>query len=639
VELLNSGATSLNLSGFYLSDDATDLLKWPFPASTSINGGAYRLVWLDNEPGETTASDLHAALTPSPLGGALVLTRASATHTSVVDYLHYPALNPDRAYGAFPDGTPTHRRGFYTATPGAPNDASWPATPVSINEWMAGNTATHVDPIDGDYDDWFELHNQAPEPLDLSGFWLTDDLTNPDTWALPPGTVIPANGFLLIWADDEIEQNGGLGLHAPFRLSLAGDSIGLFAPNEDLIDEITFGLQTNDISQGRWPDSNPNVQPLEVPTPNASNVTTTGDNHPPVLQSLSDQSGPELQLITFSAGAFDPDPEQALTFSLENAPAGASINPSSGVFTWNPSEDQGPSITAVTVRVTDNGIPPLSDTGTFTITVSEVNQPPILAPLADRAVDEETPVTFSAGATDDDRPAQSLTYSLDEGAPAGAMIDPNTGQFTWTPSEAQGPKTFVVTVIATDNGSPPLNSSQNLTLTVAEINTPPDLNPVADQTVALGNTLQITLSATDADQPANTITFDFSGSTPTGMSLDPGSGELSWTPAESDLNSTNLITVRASDNGSPSLNASTSFRVVVPAVDVPVLDSPLLNPDGSIMLRWSTQATGAYRLESTLDLSAPTWNTVTNLTASGTSLQVSLPARPEPQMFYRVVRE
>ncbi|MCX8092344.1 MAG: peptidoglycan DD-metalloendopeptidase family protein, partial [Verrucomicrobiae bacterium] len=81
-----------------------------------------------------------------------------------------------------------------------------------------------------------------------------------------------------------------------------------------------------------------------------------------------------------------------LTFSLDaGAPPGATIHPTNGTFTWTPTEAQGPGVYNLTVRVTDNGSPPLSHTRTFTVTVNEVNQPPSLAPIPDR--------TVNAGAT------------------------------------------------------------------------------------------------------------------------------------------------------------------------------------------------------------------------------------------------
>jgi len=79
-----------------------------------------------------------------------------------------------------------------------------------------------------------------------------------------------------------------------------------------------------------------------------------------------------------------------------------------------------------------------SDSETITITVSEVNTAPVLGVIGNASVDEQVTLSFTATASDADLPAQSLTFSL-SGAPAGASIDPITGVFNWTPTEAQGP--------------------------------------------------------------------------------------------------------------------------------------------------------------------------------------------------------
>jgi hypothetical protein len=77
-------------------------------------------------------------------------------------------------------------------------------------------------------------------------------------------------------------------------------------------------------------------------------------------------------------------------------------------------------------------------------------------------VDEGALLTFTATATDADLPANTLTYSL-VGAPAGASIEANTGNFTWTPTEAQGPGVFNFTVRVSDGG---LSDEQPVSVTV-----------------------------------------------------------------------------------------------------------------------------------------------------------------------------
>ena len=165
-----------------------------------------------------------------------------------------------------------------------------------------------------------------------------------------------------------------------------------------------------------------------------------------------------------TAAATDVDvPAQTLTFSLVDAPAGAAINGTTGVFTWTPTEAQGPGDYTFRVRVSDGTA---SDEGWVTLRVTEVNKPPVLTGVpAAATIPEMVAYTFDANATDSDLPAQTLTFSL-VGAPTGAAIDPASGVFTWTPSEAQGPGTYPFTVRVSDGVA---NTDQGITLTVVEL--------------------------------------------------------------------------------------------------------------------------------------------------------------------------
>jgi hypothetical protein len=470
VELYNSGNTTLTLDGFHLSDSYTNLTRWAFPTGTTIGPGAFRIVWLDAQPAQTGAGELHASFRIPSEHGSIALVQVANNRTSIVDYLNYNILGADRSYGAYPDGTPTKRTKFYIPTPGASNSTGYPAISVSINEWMAGNTMTIADPLDGQYDDWFELYNAGPDPIDLSGFTLTDNLDNPTKWTVPNGTVIQPGAFLLVWADGQPEQNGlGTDLHADFRLSLSGEAIGLYAPNGILIDSVVFGQQTNDISEGRWPDASDNRFFMTQPTPGAPNVVDNPANTPPTLAPIADRTVNELVSLSFTVTATDPDPSQTLTFTLDaGSPIGTAINPDSGLFTWTPTEAQGPGVYSITIRVTDDGEPNLSHARTFQVTVLEVNRAPMLGPISDKTVSQQTLLSFTALASDPDIPANTLTFTLDEGAPAGASIQPGSGLFTWTPSAAQGPGNYFITVVVTDNGIPPLNAARTFQVSVQQ---------------------------------------------------------------------------------------------------------------------------------------------------------------------------
>ncbi len=128
---------------------------------------------------------------------------------------------------------------------------------VRINEWMAANSGTLADPADGQFDDWFELHNPGPAAVALEGWRLTDNLDEPTRFVVPGGFSIPPHGFLRVWADGQPEQTRHGELHVNFRLSQSGEHLALFDDLDRLVDRVDFGTQTGDVSEGRWPDGAP----------------------------------------------------------------------------------------------------------------------------------------------------------------------------------------------------------------------------------------------------------------------------------------------------------------------------------------------------------------------------------------------
>lgn len=143
-------------------------------------------------------------------------------------------------------------------------------TSVVINEFLASNTSTLADP-QGEFDDWIELRNLTGSTVNLTGLYLTDEPANPRKWPFPSGTTIAANGYLLVWADED-----GLatpGLHASFKLSGSGEQILLIdtdANNNQVLDSITFGAQTTDVSYGRTA-ADADVWSTMTPTPEVVN--------------------------------------------------------------------------------------------------------------------------------------------------------------------------------------------------------------------------------------------------------------------------------------------------------------------------------------------------------------------------------
>ncbi len=273
-------------------------------------------------------------------------------------------------------------------------------------------------------------------------------------------------------------------------------------------------------------------------------------SYPPVLGTIGNKVVNEQTLLTFTATATDLDGD-TLTFSIgAGAPTGAAIT-SSGVFTWTPTEAQGPGVYTVTIIVTDSGSPPASDSKTITITVNEVNQPPVLSVPGGQTVDEGVVLSFTISATDPDIPAETISFSA-TGLPAGGAFNPLTRTFSWTPSEAQGPGGYTITFTVTDSGSPVLSNAKTVTIHVNEVNVPPVLAVPGAQTANVGSTITFTVAATDPDIPADVITISASG-LPAGASFNAATGVFSWTPSSSQ-GGAYVVTFTAVDNGTPQLS-------------------------------------------------------------------------------------
>jgi hypothetical protein len=290
---------------------------------------------------------------------------------AVLDYLNYRGLRAGQSYGNYPDGQPVYRRVFHYPTPGTTNNPALAPVPVFINEWMADNRSAVADPADGNFEDWFELYNAGDTAVDLSGYFLTDNLNNPLQFRIPNGWVIPPQGYLVVWADNESGQNvvGGTNLHVNFALNRNGEAIGLFAPDGTRVDAVEFGLQPPNLSSGRYPDGETGIYVLTEPTPGAPNAALPGDNRRPIIEDVPTQVLIAGQELALDLTAFDLDwPPQTLTFLPPvNAPLGLALSPA-GQLRWQPLPSQA-GVYDLCVRVRDDGIPNLTATNCFTIIV------------------------------------------------------------------------------------------------------------------------------------------------------------------------------------------------------------------------------------------------------------------------------
>lgn len=158
---------------------------------------------------------------------------------------------------------------FYSLT------ASYPAinaNDVTVNEIMAQNTTGATDAA-GDFEDWVELYNNTNTDLDLGGHYLSDATTNLTKWQFPLNSVIPAHGYLIVWADDEAAEGP---LHASWKLSVGGESVTLASPAQAIINQVVFGAQTTNMAYARIPNGTGSFV-VQAPTFNANNETLGAD--------------------------------------------------------------------------------------------------------------------------------------------------------------------------------------------------------------------------------------------------------------------------------------------------------------------------------------------------------------------------
>ena len=133
-------------------------------------------------------------------------------------------------------------------------EAAIAESPLVINELMASNNAVIADDA-GEFDDWIELYNNSNQSIDLSGYFLSDDVESSAKWPFPDGTLIGPNGYLIIWADGDTAQQG---LHASFKLSADGEELLLYTADSLLVDQVVFDVQETDVSYARVPNGTGN---------------------------------------------------------------------------------------------------------------------------------------------------------------------------------------------------------------------------------------------------------------------------------------------------------------------------------------------------------------------------------------------
>ncbi len=209
-----------------------------------------------------------------------------------------------------------------------------PTEEVLINEVVTSNGSVIADG-DGEYPDWIELHNPRDEPLDIGGFFLSDDLEEDTLWKIPEGTIVEANAYLVLWASGKGKDGPGNELHSPFALSSNGTNIVLSRPASGngsginiLVDMVEVPPIPRDTSYGR--NTHGDFIQFFGPTPGRTNEGaqkyvrvrfshTGGFFEGPFELALSCSGGPVDIYYTLNGSVPDPEKNSEHTY-LYNEP-------------------------------------------------------------------------------------------------------------------------------------------------------------------------------------------------------------------------------------------------------------------------------------------------------------------------------
>ncbi len=300
VELYNTGNEAVNIAGMWISDkefEVADYQQIPSgdDAVTTIPAGGYLVLICGATDAE--GNDLPTQIAD---GKIFIDMGLSSSKDSVVVLLdpdqelvsRSANFGTDGALGGLPDDMSTGplENGLPAPawivlamkTPGFSNNGAAPVEgKLVLNEFMSSNDNIVVPGVEGDFPDWIEIYNTGDTPIDMGGWFVTDDLGDVQKYQLPDDdselTTVPPHGFLLIFCDGL-----GEGLHANFKLSAGGEAVGISEDGENFNESFAYGegesvpAPPTDFSAGLSVDGGSEWMLFEpgtarVPTPGASN--------------------------------------------------------------------------------------------------------------------------------------------------------------------------------------------------------------------------------------------------------------------------------------------------------------------------------------------------------------------------------
>jgi len=267
IEIMNVGSREINLSGYSLAknQNAANVFKFPDHA---LQPGECAIVFADSTLAQEAGRTYHAPFRLSSQGGSLMLFSASG---SAIDSVNFPAMTADMAYARQDQSTWSVTS---MATPGMDNSAeSYTAlhqartdSGVEITEIVSSNTKVLADE-NGEYYDYFEIHNATGAAIDMSGWFVSDTVGAPTKWRLPEGFVLQAGEYRVIYASG-LDRGDASYPHAGFGLSSEGEAVVLADSEGRVVGRVEFGLLGENVA---WKKAADGSWTTGTPTPGAAN--------------------------------------------------------------------------------------------------------------------------------------------------------------------------------------------------------------------------------------------------------------------------------------------------------------------------------------------------------------------------------
>jgi len=293
VELYNKGNKAVNVAGMFITDDPGNTVEYQqIPetdaAATTIPPKGYLVLICG-------ADDANGVAVPTEIfnGKVFIDMGLSASKDNFVSIYDpekleiditedFNGLEDDKSFGRVDDAGAIWNT-LIEKTPGASNNSSAPVVgKLIINEFMASNDLIPVPGDNGDFPDWIEIHNTGDNPIDMGGWYATDDLADAAKFQLPTNdptlTTVPGHGYLILYCDGTDS-----GLHTNFKLSSGGEAVGISSDGVTITEGYTYcatgcdlPVPPTDNSAGRDGDGAATwvifgSNGVLIPTPGASN--------------------------------------------------------------------------------------------------------------------------------------------------------------------------------------------------------------------------------------------------------------------------------------------------------------------------------------------------------------------------------